>query len=92
MGFGLSAAVLAKVVTPHKTVINIDGDASFSMTAMELQTASQFGIGVKVLVFDNRFQGMVLQRQGKFDLPSSCLPVPGLLPFFPAGFGSLLRR
>ena len=69
MGFGLPAAVGAKVAAPHKTVIDIDGDASFSMTAMELQTASQFNIGVKVLVLNNRFQGMVLQWQGEFYLP-----------------------
>lgn len=44
--------------------MDIDGDASFSMTAMELATASQFGIGVKVMVLNNEFQGMVLQWQG----------------------------
>ncbi|KAF9644086.1 hypothetical protein BDM02DRAFT_3272663 [Thelephora ganbajun] len=66
MGFGLPAAVGAKVAAPHKTVIDIDGDASFSMTAMELQTASQFGIGVKVLVLNNKFQGMVQQWQDLF--------------------------
>ena len=66
MGFGLPAAVGAKVAAPNKTVIDIDGDASFSMTAMELQTASQFDIGVKVLVLNNRFQGMVLQWQDLF--------------------------
>ena len=66
MGFGLPAAVGAKVAAPHKTVIDIDGDASFNMTAMELQTASQFNIGVKVLVLNNRFQGVVLQWQGEF--------------------------
>ncbi|KAI0053928.1 acetolactate synthase [Auriscalpium vulgare] len=66
MGFGLPAAVGAKVAAPHKTVIDIDGDASFSMTAMELATASQYGIGVKVLVLNNEFQGMVLQWQDLF--------------------------
>ena len=71
MGFGLPAAIGAKVAAPYKTVIDIDGDASFSMTAMELQTASQFGIGVKVLVLNNRFQGMVLQWQGTFNVTSS---------------------
>ena len=64
MGFGLPAAIGAKVGAPEKTVVDIDGDASFSMTAMELQTASQFGIGVKVLVLNNEFQGMVQQWQG----------------------------
>ncbi|CCM02144.1 uncharacterized protein FIBRA_04221 [Fibroporia radiculosa] len=66
MGFGLPSAIGAKVGAPHKTVVDIDGDASFSMTAMELQTASQFNIGVKVLVLNNEFQGMVLQWQDLF--------------------------
>ena len=69
MGFGLPAAIGAKVAAPHKTVVDIDGDASFSMTAMELATASQFNIGVKVLVFNNEFQGMVQQWQGSFINP-----------------------
>lgn len=64
MGFGLPSAIGAKVAAPNKTVIDIDGDASFSMTAMELATATQFGIGVKVLVMNNEFQGMVEQWQG----------------------------
>ncbi|KIK91342.1 hypothetical protein PAXRUDRAFT_830925 [Paxillus rubicundulus Ve08.2h10] len=66
MGFGLPSAIGAKVAAPHKTVVDIDGDASFSMTAMELATASQFDIGVKVLVLNNEFQGMVLQWQDLF--------------------------
>ena len=86
MGFGLPAAIGAKVAAPHKTVIDIDGDASFSMTAMELQTASHFGIGVKVLVLNNRFQGMVLQWQGRLRSPRSWLPCS------PVHFRSLLRR
>ncbi|KAH9852759.1 acetolactate synthase [Lenzites betulinus] len=66
MGFGLPSAIGAKVGSPNKTVVDIDGDASFSMTAMELQTASQYGIGVKVMVLNNEFQGMVLQWQDLF--------------------------
>jgi acetolactate synthase-1/2/3 large subunit len=65
MGFGLPAAIGAKVAAPQKIVIDIDGDASFSMTAMELATASQFNIGVKVLVLNNEYQGMVVQWQGQ---------------------------
>lgn len=64
MGFGLPAAIGAKVAAPNKIVVDIDGDASFSMTAMELATASQYNIGVKVLVLNNEFQGMVVQWQG----------------------------
>ncbi len=64
MGFGLPAAIGAKVAAPNKIVVDVDGDASFSITAMELATASQYGNGVKVLVMNNEFQGMVLQWQG----------------------------
>lgn len=59
MGFGLPAAIGAKVACPDKIVIDIDGDASLSMTAMELMTARQFDINVKVLLLNNDFQGMV---------------------------------
>jgi acetolactate synthase I/II/III large subunit len=57
MGFGVPAAIGAKVARPECIVIDIDGDASFSMTAMELATASQFNIGVKILILNNEFQG-----------------------------------
>ena len=62
----MPSAVGAKVAAPNKMVIDIDGDASFSMTAMELATASQFDIGVKVIIMNNEFQGMVLQWQGLY--------------------------
>lgn len=66
MGYGLPAAIGAKVAAPEKIVVDIDGDASLSMTAMELATAHEFNIGVKVLLLDNCFQGMVLQWQDLF--------------------------
>ncbi|KAN0065175.1 Acetolactate synthase, mitochondrial [Thecaphora frezii] len=66
MGFGLPSAIGAKVAAPEKIVVDIDGDASFSMTAMELATAAQYNIGVKVLLLNNEFQGMVVQWQDLF--------------------------
>lgn len=66
MGFGVPSAVGAQVGAPDKIVIDIDGDASFSMTAMELQTASQFNIPAKFLVLNNSGQGMVVQWQDLF--------------------------
>ncbi|KAI9283212.1 large subunit of biosynthetic type acetolactate synthase [Sporodiniella umbellata] len=66
MGYGLPAAIGAKVAKPDHIVIDIDGDASFSMTAMELATAAEFDIGVKVLLLNNSFQGMVKQWQDLF--------------------------
>ncbi|KAJ5760747.1 Thiamine pyrophosphate enzyme C-terminal TPP-binding [Penicillium odoratum] len=66
MGFGLPAAIGAKVARPDCLVIDIDGDASFNMTLTELSTAAQFGINVKVLLMNNEEQGMVTQWQNLF--------------------------
>jgi len=66
MGFGLPAAIGAKLGYPDKIVIDVDGDGSFAMTGMELGTAAQFNIGVKILVLNNEFQGMVKQWQDLF--------------------------
>ncbi|KAH7035243.1 thiamine diphosphate-binding protein [Microdochium trichocladiopsis] len=66
MGFGLPAAIGAKVARPEALVVDIDGDASFNMTLTELSTAAQFNIGVKVIVLNNEEQGMVTQWQNLF--------------------------
>lgn len=66
MGFGLPAAIGAKVARPDCLVIDIDGDASFNMTLTELSTANQFNIGVKVIILNNEEQGMVTQWQNLF--------------------------
>ncbi|KAL8804603.1 MAG: hypothetical protein Q9200_005760, partial [Gallowayella weberi] len=66
MGFGLPAAIGAKVARPDHIVIDIDGDASFNMTLTELSTAAQFNIGVKIMVLNNEEQGMVTQWQNLF--------------------------
>ncbi|KAH6970840.1 acetolactate synthase [Ilyonectria sp. MPI-CAGE-AT-0026] len=66
MGFGLPAAIGAKVAQPDALVIDIDGDASFNMTLTELSAAAQFNIGVKVIVLNNEEQGMVTQWQNLF--------------------------
>ena len=66
MGYGLPAAIGAKVAKPDALVIDIDGDASFNMTLTELSTAAQFGINIKVIVLNNEEQGMVTQWQNLF--------------------------
>lgn len=66
MGFGAPSAIGAQVGAPDKIVVDIDGDASFSMTAMEMQTATQFNIPAKFLILNNSGQGMVVQWQDLF--------------------------
>ncbi|PSN66843.1 acetolactate synthase [Corynespora cassiicola Philippines] len=66
MGYGLPAAIGAKVARPDALVIDIDGDSSFSMTLTELSTAAEFNIGCKIIVLNNEEQGMVTQWQVLF--------------------------
>ncbi len=63
MGFGLGAAIGAKVANPEKTVIHITGDGSFRMNCNELATEQHYDIPVITFVFDNRTLGMVRQWQ-----------------------------
>ena len=66
MGFGMPSAIGAKLGAPDKIVVDIDGDASYSMTCQELLTAAEYNIGIKVLILNNNFQGMVKQWQDLF--------------------------
>lgn len=66
MGFGVPASIGAKLGQPDKPVINIDGDGSFCMTAMEMVTAAQYDIAAKTIILNNDFQGMVKQWQDLF--------------------------
>jgi acetolactate synthase I/II/III large subunit len=63
MGYGLPAAIGAKVACPDRQVIDIDGDGSLNMTVHELSTCHRYGIGVKVVVINNQWLGMVRQWQ-----------------------------
>ncbi len=66
MGYGVPASIGAKLARPDKPVINIDGDGSFCMTAMEMITAAQYGIAAKTIILNNDFQGMIKQWQDLF--------------------------
>jgi acetolactate synthase-1/2/3 large subunit len=66
MGFGLPAAIGAKLACPDQTVIDIDGDSSFNMTLTELSTAVMYNIPIKVCLLNNGFMGMVRQWQELF--------------------------
>jgi acetolactate synthase-1/2/3 large subunit len=66
MGFGLPAAIGAKVGCPDSTVWCIDGDGSFQMTIQELATIAQEKIAVKIAIIHNTYLGMVRQWQELF--------------------------
>ena len=66
MGFGVPAAMGAKVGRPDRMVWAIDGDGCFQMTAQELVTMSMEHIPVKIAILNNSYLGMVRQWQHMF--------------------------
>ena len=66
MGYGLPAAFGAKLARPEKEVILFVGDGGFQMTLQELGMCSQWNVGVKIVLLDNEFLGMVRQWQELF--------------------------
>jgi acetolactate synthase-1/2/3 large subunit len=66
MGFGLPAAIGAKMARPDAEVWAVVGDGGFQMTQAELSTAAQEGVKVNVAVINNGFLGMVRQWQQFF--------------------------
>lgn len=66
MGYGLPAALGAKIALPNEEVICISGDSSFQMNLQELGTLAQYGINVKTVIINNGWQGMVRQWQQAF--------------------------
>ena len=66
MGFGLGAAMGAKLANPHQTVFNIAGDGCFRMNLNELATLSCYNIPVIQVVMNNQVLGMVRQWQTLF--------------------------
>ena len=66
MGFGLPAAIGAKIGAPDRTVCLFVGDGGLQMTIQELGTIMQSGAAVKIILMNNSFLGMVRQWQELF--------------------------
>ena len=66
MGFGLPAAIGAKIGKPERKVVAFIGDGGFQMTIQELGTILQYKVPVKIIILNNGFLGMVRQWQDMF--------------------------
>lgn len=78
MGYGVPAAMGAKVGKPEETVWAVVGDGGFQMSSPELATLAQHNIGVKIAVLNNGYLGMVRQwQQFFFESNYSQSPIPG---------------
>ena len=63
MGYGLPAAIAAKLQEPERTVVCVAGDGCFQMTGQELACAVQTGVNIIVLVIDNGMYGTIRMHQ-----------------------------
>ena len=63
MGYGLPAAIAAKLAQPDRPVVCFAGDGCFLMTGQELATAVQYGLPVVVIVVDNGMYGTIRMHQ-----------------------------
>lgn len=66
MGYGLPAAIGAQIANPSSLVVCISGDASFQMNLQELATIAQYKLPIKIIIINNKWQGMVRQWQQAF--------------------------
>jgi acetolactate synthase-1/2/3 large subunit len=89
MGYGFPAAIGAKIANPSKEVIVIAGDGSIQMNIQELATVAAYDIGVKVIILNNGYLGMVRQWQELFydrRYSGTCLENPDFVKVA-AGYG-----
>lgn len=63
MGYGLPAAIAAKLAHPERAVVNVQGDGCFLMTGQELATAVQYGLPVVTIVANNGMYGTIRMHQ-----------------------------
>src|SRR5690606_22656165 len=63
MGYGMPAALGAKLAHPDKTVVSLSGDGGFMMTIQEIETAVRYKIPIIALVFNNQMYGTIRMHQ-----------------------------
>ena len=66
MGYGIPAAIGAKLAHPDQTVVAFVGDGGFQMTNQEMAILEEYGIDIKIVLINNGTLGMVKQWQDKF--------------------------
>ncbi len=83
MGYGLPAAIAAKIAAPERTVVALAGDGCFMMTCQELATAVQHGAAVVTIVFNNGMYGTIRMHQER-EYPSRVVATTLINPDFAA--------
>ena len=65
MGYGVPAAVAAKLAAPDRCVVALAGDGGFLMSGQEIETAVRYGAQILVVVFRNRMHGTIAMHQAR---------------------------
>ena len=65
MGYGVPAAVGAKLAAPERTVVALCGDGGFLMSGQEIETAVRYGVGITAVVFRNEMHGTIAMHQAR---------------------------
>jgi acetolactate synthase-1/2/3 large subunit len=97
MGYGVPAAIGAKVVQPHRTVICFVGDGGFLMTGQEIATAFHHSVAPVILVFNNQMYGTIRMYQERTypgRVSGTALTNPDFARFIEAfgGHGEVVER
>jgi len=77
MGFGVPAAIAAKLIRPDRPVIALVGDGGFAMTATEMRIAAALGVPVTVVVFADNSLNRIELRQQAMGYPPTSTRIPG---------------
>ncbi len=94
MGYGVPAAIAAKLRLPERTVLAIAGDGDFLMNGQELATAAQYGVDLIVIVVDNGAYGTIRMHQER-EFPGRVVATDLANPDFAAlarAFGGWAQR
>ncbi|HET7850025.1 MAG TPA: thiamine pyrophosphate-binding protein [Pseudolabrys sp.] len=97
MGYGVPAAIAAKILNPQQTVVCLAGDGDFLMTGQDFATAVQYNIPVIILVADNGLYGTIRMHQER-EYPGRNVATALRNPDFAAyaiafgGYGALVER
>ena len=66
MGYGVPAAIAAKIVFPERVVVSVNGDGDFLMCGQEIATAKQYELPIVFIVINNNTYGTIRMHQERF--------------------------
>ncbi|RAC06341.1 acetolactate synthase, partial [Burkholderia multivorans] len=84
LGYGIPAAIGAKVASPQRPVVCVLGDGAAMFSIQEVMTATELGLGIPFVIVDNGGEGEATEKQGAGGAGylAPALPLPHLAPIW----------